>query len=293
MSRQPKQVHIWLYRRAGDAYEYAVFRRADMPECRQGVCGGGEASESLEQAARRELSEEAGITDASLPLYRLDSISYLPDGIFSAKSRAVWGPDTVVVPMYFFAMPFDGEIILSDEHSEVQWLAYEKAYALTLFTDQKTALYELNERLRRGNLGRLLPPESAVRVSMRDENGLGASYAIVRKAGAAVLILLRERECAVFDYDALPGENFAFRYLLCKHYPSPETAYTDFLKLIGKMCKKSPDSKYFGTREEEDNRMVVTASGEEHMMRAEDIAAYVERFAEFRDFVMANRMKFR
>jgi hypothetical protein len=34
-------------------------------------------------------------------------------------------------------------------------------------------------------------------------------------------------------------------YLLLKHYDSDSSAYRDFLKLIGKMCKKSGDSKYF------------------------------------------------
>lgn len=154
MARQPKQVHIWLYRRTAEGYAYAVFHRADMPECWQGVCGGLEDAETLEEGARRELFEEAGIADASLPLYRLDSVSYLPDNIFSAKARAVWGKDVVVVPMYFFAMPFEGEIRLSHEHSRMRWLPFDEAHRLTYFNDQKTALYELKERLSRGNLER-------------------------------------------------------------------------------------------------------------------------------------------
>lgn len=133
--------------------------------------------------------------------------------------------------------------------------------------------------------------ENTVRVSMRDENGLGASYAIVRKASAAVLILLRDCECAIFDYAALRREDFAFRYLLCKHYSAPDAAYTDFLKLIGKMCKKSPDSKYFGTRKYEDNRMVADSGGE-HMITPEERIACAERFANFRAFVTDHRMQF-
>lgn len=62
MARQPQQVHIWLYRQnAQGKWEFAVFRRSDCPDCWQGVCGGLEEGETLEEGARRELLEEAGI----------------------------------------------------------------------------------------------------------------------------------------------------------------------------------------------------------------------------------------
>lgn len=151
MARQPKQVHIFLYRYTQNGYEYAIFQRSDMPECWQGVCGGLENSETLLEGARRELFEEAGISQ-KLPLYQLESISYLPDNIFSQKARATWGKNIVVVPMYFFAVPFDGTVQLSHEHTTVEWLEYDAAYDRIYFKDQKIALYELNERLFRGNL---------------------------------------------------------------------------------------------------------------------------------------------
>ena len=149
MARQPKQVHIFLYRQRDGRYEYAVFQRSDMPCCWQGVCGGAEGSETLEEAARRELMEEAGITEP-LPLYQQENMHYLQADIFSEAARAVWGKDVVLVPQYYFAMPYDGEIILSEEHTTVRWLPYDKAYNLVYFTEQKTALYELNEKLLRG-----------------------------------------------------------------------------------------------------------------------------------------------
>ena len=151
MARQPVQVHIFLFRMSGEEYEYAIFQRADMPECWQGVCGGAEDAETIWEAARMELLEEAGVTGEN-PLYKLESISYLPDDIFSTKGRSIWGKDVVVVPMYFFAMPFDGEIVLSEEHTAVAWLPYDEAYQKILFKDQQIALYELKERLLRGNL---------------------------------------------------------------------------------------------------------------------------------------------
>ena len=52
MSRQPQQVHIWLYRENGRAeWEFAVFQRSDNPDCWQGVCGGLEDGETLEEIA--------------------------------------------------------------------------------------------------------------------------------------------------------------------------------------------------------------------------------------------------
>jgi dATP pyrophosphohydrolase len=152
MSRQPKQVHIYLYRKnSAGGYEFAIFQRADNELWWQGICGGVENSESIEEAARRELFEEAGIND-DLPLYPLETKSYLPAYIFREQIQAKWGKDVVVIPMYFFAMPFDGVIKISDEHKQFMWLSYEEAEKLVYFHDQKTALWELKERLLRGNL---------------------------------------------------------------------------------------------------------------------------------------------
>lgn len=150
MARLPQQVHIYLYRQnVNGEYEFSIFQREDFRLCWQGVCGGVEEGETIEKGVRRELYEEAEI-DADLPLYRLDTLSYLPANIFTAAT--MWGKNVVVVPMYFFAMPFEGDIIISDEHTEVRWLSYEEAEKLVFYHDQKTALWELKERLLRGNL---------------------------------------------------------------------------------------------------------------------------------------------
>jgi dihydroneopterin triphosphate diphosphatase len=152
MTRQPKQIHVYLYRMSTNGhFEFAVFQRAENSLWWQGICGGVEDNETVEEGARRELFEEAGI-DELLILYRLDTISYLPAYIFSDQTQAIWGKDIVVVPMYFFAMPFNGKIKLSHEHSDYRWLPYEEAEKLVYFHDQKTALWEVKERLLRGNL---------------------------------------------------------------------------------------------------------------------------------------------
>lgn len=151
MSRQPQQVHIFLYRKKNADYEFAIFQRADNELWWQGVCGGVEEGETVETAARRELFEETSI-NAELPLFKLDTLSYLPSNIFSPHTQKIWGNNVVVVPMCFFAVPFDGDITLSHEHTKFKWLPYEEADSLVYFHDQKTALWELKERLLRGNL---------------------------------------------------------------------------------------------------------------------------------------------
>lgn len=129
--------------------------------------------------------------------------------------------------------------------------------------------------------------ESTVRISMRAENNLDCSYAIVSKGGHAVLILLRDAECAIFDRDEPES-----RYLLLKHYPGDRTALTDFYKLIGKMCAKPENSKYFGTRKDEDNRMVVLSNGSEHMLQAGEAEAYAPRLQAFLAFAAPIRRTF-
>ena len=121
--------------------------------------------------------------------------------------------------------------------------------------------------------------ESAVRISMRADNDLDCSYAIIRKGDHAVLILLRDAECAVFDLHQTDS-----RYLLLKHYADDRQALADFYKLTGKMCAKAEDSKYFGTRADEDNRMVVLLDGREHMLAPEEASSYAERLRSFLSF---------
>ena len=41
----------------------------------------------------------------------------------------------------------DKKLVLSSEHTEIKWLKYEDAVAILKFDSNKTALYELNERL--------------------------------------------------------------------------------------------------------------------------------------------------
>ncbi len=86
--------------------------------------------------------------------------------------------------------------------------------------------------------------KSIVYISMRDDNNLDCSYSIIQKEELKIIIILKDSECGIFDYHELKDKKL-YHYLLLKHYQDDESAYKDFLKLVGKMCKKSRDSKYF------------------------------------------------
>jgi dATP pyrophosphohydrolase len=102
MTRTPRRPH-----------RVSVFRRADhVDDCWQGLAGGAEPGETAEQAARREMMEEVGLT---------------------ARAGR------------FFT------IVKSREHTSYRWLSYDEAARLLRWDSNKTALWELNERLRRGD----------------------------------------------------------------------------------------------------------------------------------------------
>ena len=58
------------------------------------------------------------------------------------------------------------------------------------------------------------------------------------------------------------------------------------------MCAKPADSKYFGTRKDEDNRMVVLSDDSEHMLQPGEAGAYAQRLHAFLTFAAAIRHAF-
>jgi len=157
MSRMPYNVHIVLFRRRMDGPQFAVFKRVDIENAWQGVCGGGESGESIGDAALRECFEEAGVEHPS-SLYPLDSVGSMRSDVFPEWTD-VWGQDVLVLPMYHFALEYDREIRLSEEHTDINWLTFDETLERVRFADQALAFWELNERLKRGNLERPIPQD--------------------------------------------------------------------------------------------------------------------------------------
>ncbi len=150
MPRARLQVLVLPFRHCADGrIEYAILRRRDhTDECWQGVAGGAEQGESAVEAARREMMEEAGIPLSS-PLLPLDTMASIPASEF--RERDLWGPDLYVVTERAFGVCLDNgqTITLSSEHAEYRWVSYEEAAKLFRWDSNRTALWELNERLSR------------------------------------------------------------------------------------------------------------------------------------------------
>ena len=99
--RSPRNVLIVPYLRTKSSEHYCIFKRKEM-DIWQFVSGGAEDDEGPEQAARREFLEETGISPTAVrPLKTQGSV---PAKCFSKEIQAAWGPETIVIPVYCFAV---------------------------------------------------------------------------------------------------------------------------------------------------------------------------------------------
>ncbi|HMS34439.1 MAG TPA: NUDIX pyrophosphatase [Ignavibacteria bacterium] len=124
---------------------YAVFRRSDEGYW-QFVAGGGEGDETIFEAAKRELMEEAGIVSGEI--IQLDTVSSVPKSYFRSHAGR---KDIYVIPEYCFAVKLKcEEIKLSAEHTEYIWEKYSTARDMLKYDGNRTALWELDEKIREG-----------------------------------------------------------------------------------------------------------------------------------------------
>jgi dihydroneopterin triphosphate diphosphatase len=150
MSRAPFQVLVLPFIQHDTCISYAIFHRSDM-DLWQGISGGGEDTESPLQAAVREAQEEAGIPSQSKYI-QLDTTASIPVSCFSGNYG--WSSVLYVIPEHSFGVEIhDEQLTLSSEHIGMKWCSYESAYSLLKYDSNRTALWELNERLKRGDVG--------------------------------------------------------------------------------------------------------------------------------------------
>ena len=145
MSRAKFQVLIIPYHIVENGIpDFVITKRFDM-DVWQFLSGGGEDDETPMQAAKREANEEGNIP-YDYKMIRLDSMASIPANNFAAHKE--WGNDVYVIPEYSFGVEMkDKDINLSFEHTELQWLKYDKAVAMLTWDSNKIALWELNERI--------------------------------------------------------------------------------------------------------------------------------------------------
>ncbi len=144
--RAPFNVLVLPYCRLADEWSFCIFKRADAPVW-QFIAGGGEEGEDFLAAAKREANEEGGIPYEREYL-ALETMCYVSADNFSARARAAWGKK-YVIPVYAFATEVvPTAICIGREHTQYRWCSYQEARELLRFDLDKTALYELNERLK-------------------------------------------------------------------------------------------------------------------------------------------------
>lgn len=153
---------------------FCVLHRSDR-DVWQFVSGGGEDDETPLEAARRECFEEIG-TPLDAPIVQLQSMCHIPANIYAAYKQ--WGEDTILVPEYSFALRMDSRVLkLSHEHTEYEWLDYDTAYSRLQYDSNRTAMWELSEKLRLGRfdigIERVMPTHiiaaAGVVINDRDE----------------------------------------------------------------------------------------------------------------------------
>jgi dATP pyrophosphohydrolase len=146
MPRAPFQVLVYPYHKTENGQiEYALMKRSDKGYW-QAIAGGGEDEEKPLEAAKREAYEEAGILSTS-KFIQLDTVEPIP--VTEFRDSHIWGDNVYVIPQYCFGVTSQKiQIVISYEHTEYRWLSYEEAYKLIKFDGNKTALWELDKRLK-------------------------------------------------------------------------------------------------------------------------------------------------
>ncbi len=143
--RKPIQVLVIPYRMNTklNCIEYCLFLREDL-NVWQGIAGGVEDSESIEQAARREMYEEGNIP-YNTNLVKLSSFASMPSINISGTK---FEKETYIVKEYSFGVCVDdAKIKISEEHKSFKWVNYSDAMKMFEWDSNKNALWELNERL--------------------------------------------------------------------------------------------------------------------------------------------------
>ena len=145
--RLPYQTLTILYKKNNDKILYAIFYRNSHPIW-QFISGGGEDNETPFETVIREIKEETLLTIERKRVKQLDSRTTIP--VLNITGRYTWGPDVYVIPEYAFSVEIirDDNIQLSNEHKEYKWVEYDEAMNKLKYDSNKTALWELNEKIK-------------------------------------------------------------------------------------------------------------------------------------------------
>ncbi|MFA6476097.1 MAG: NUDIX domain-containing protein [Candidatus Paceibacterota bacterium] len=147
--RAPLQVIVFPFIKEGAGYLYAIFKRKDM-DIWQAIAGGAEDEESPLEAAKREANEEAAI-DYNSSFLRLSALATIPAVNIGGLK---WGTEIVMIPEIAFGVEMlTKDFQISHEHTEFGWFSCEEAMEKLRYDSNKSALWELDYRLKNGFAG--------------------------------------------------------------------------------------------------------------------------------------------
>lgn len=151
MARAKYQVLVIPFFIEKNLVKYCIFYRNDMAVW-QFIAGGGEdEDETVIASAKREAFEEANI-DKACRYFSLDTQCSIPTYCFK-DARNLWGKDCLVISEYTFAVMLENTAInLTHEHTAYEWVDYETAMQRLKDDSNRTALWELDNRIRLGLL---------------------------------------------------------------------------------------------------------------------------------------------
>ena len=140
--RQPFSVLVYPVRFIDGDWQYLLLQRVAIPKLGlmafwQGITGGLEEGETLEQAATRELREETGLVPS-----RLEQIDYSYSFPIQDEWREFYAPGTQEIVEHVFIAFLCGkrEPTLSTEHNEWQWCSADLGLKLLTFPGNIEAL---------------------------------------------------------------------------------------------------------------------------------------------------------
>lgn len=144
--REPYQVLVILYNNDEKFTTYSFHRKKQ--DYWQFISGGKETfDKDLIDTVIREVREETGLVISGKEIIPLETVTSIPAYWFKDLEK-----DVLLVTEYSFAVHINpcSEIVLSDEHDSFIATSYENTVELLRWDSNKTALYELHNKLKRG-----------------------------------------------------------------------------------------------------------------------------------------------
>lgn len=140
-------VEVFIYRKVKDEFEFLLLKRSKdevFPDIWSVAGGKIVGNEKTFEAAKREMTEETGLKPKHF--YIVDTVNTF----YEVNSDAIH-----IVPV-FLAEAVEGEVILSEEHSEYKWMKYDEAYDKIFWSGWKENIKLIKKLLHDENLFKTL-----------------------------------------------------------------------------------------------------------------------------------------